>query len=210
MKKLYTVALLSLVFALSQQQVHASDYLSYQETEFEHSGMVWMENFPDSDYEKYMEKVSKRRFFGWRTYTAYKTEPVTYTKETLYVIYNEGETPITENFRFETNRYVKKQYSASGSIGLDASGPYNGFKLGLESKLDSSITTTTMNQEEEEITIKVLVDPNTHLLVQVKGEGKVSNGVAAYYAFWKRIRQGGWEVFIVTTEYYSIVKEVIE
>lgn len=210
MRRIYVLSLMVLLVMTTKHQISASDYLTFQDTEFEHVGMVFMENFPDSDYETYMEKVQKRRFFGWRTYTAYKTEKVYYTKETLYVIYNEGDTAITENFRFETNRYVKKQYSASGSIGLDASGPYSGFKLGLESKLDSSITATTMDEEQEEITIKVLVDPNTHLLVQVKGEGHVSNGVAAYYAFWKRIRQGGWEVFTVTTEYYSIVKERIE
>jgi hypothetical protein len=161
-------------------------------------------------YDKYYEKVDKRKFFGWRTYTAYKTEKVYYTKETMYVIVNEGETAITETFRFETQAIIKKQYSASGSIGLDVAGPVQGFKLGLESKLEDSITATTTTTTEEEITIKVLVDPNTKLTVQVKGEGQVSNGVAAYYAFWKRLKLGGWEVFVVTTEYYSIVKEAME
>jgi len=210
MRKIYAATVFILVLALSFQQIHASEYLSYQETEFEHSGMRFLDKYTDKMYETLYKKVNKRKFWGWRTYTKYKTEKLYYTKETLYVIYNDGETPITETFRFETGNTVKKQYNVSGSIGLDVNGLVEGFKLGLDTKLDHSITATTTDSIEEEINIKVFVDPSTKLLVQIKGEGKVSNGVASYYAFWRRIRQGGWEVFTITTEYYSIVKVPID
>ncbi len=210
MKKSVIISLLALLIAVHQNHVAAAEYLSYQETEFEHDGMVFLDDYPDSTYETYYPKVDKKRFWGWRIFIIYKTEKVFYTKETLYMIYNGGTSEITETFRFETSSIVKKQYNCSGSIGLDGTGTVKGFKLGLDSKLDASITATTTDTVEEEISIKVLVDPGTTLLVQVKGEGQVSNGVAAYYTFWKQIRRGGWEVFVVTTEYYSIVKEMIE
>lgn len=210
MRKLAILSILIFLMCTSYQAVEAAEYLSFQETEFKHQGMRFLEDYTQSMYDKFYPKVSKRRFWGWRTYTAYKTEPVSYTKETLYVIYNEGTTPITETFSFQTGETVKKQYSVSGTIGLEGDVPMDGFKLGLESKLDHDLSATITSVEKEEVSIKVNVDPDTQLAVQIKGEGKVSNGVAAYYVFWKRTRKGGWEVFIVTTEYYSIVKTAIE
>lgn len=210
MKKLLISSIIAFLVAISLQSSSANEYLSYQDTEFKHKGMRFLDDYTQEMYDKYYPKIDKRKFWGWRTYTAYKTETVYYTKETLYIIYNEGDTPITETFRFETGDTVKKQYNVSGSIGLEGNGIVKGFKLGLDTKLDNSITATTTDSYEEEITIKVLVDPNTKLEVQIKGEGLVSNGVASYYAFWKRIRIGGWEVFTVTTEYYSIVKERLD
>ncbi len=209
MKKLIVISLMFFLISVSFNDVFGAEYLAYQETTFEHKGMRFLDDYTQEMYDKYYEKVAKRKFWGWRTYTAYKTEPISFVKETLYSIYNDGSSAITETFRFEIGETVKKQYSASGSVALNGKGEKEGFKLGLEEKLSSSITATITTSYEEEIYIKVNVDPQTKLLVQIKGEGKVSNGVAAYYMFWKPIRKGGWEVFIVTTEYYSIVKEQI-
>ena len=77
---------------------------------------------------------------------------------------------------------------------------------GYAAEKDATTLNVKAESIEEEVTIKVLVDPYTKLMVQIKGEGQVSNGVASYYTFWKRIRLGGWEVFTITTEYYSIEK----
>ena len=73
-----------------------------------------------------------------------------------------------------------------------------------------SYTPTKTTSIEEEFEIKVYVDPMTKLVVQIQGEGKVSNGVAKYYRFYKNVKKGGWEIFVVTTEYYSLVKEKID
>ncbi len=98
----------------------------------------------------------------------------------------------------------------TGTLGLDVNASDKGFKLGLEEKLKFSITTTVYKEIEEEFEIKVLVDTMTKLTVEVRGEGKVSNGVAKYYRFFKNVKKGGWEIFVVTTEYYSLTKELID
>jgi hypothetical protein len=210
MKKLLILQLIILMAILSTRTVQAADYLAFQKTEFKHSGPRFLNAYTKAMYDEYYPKVTKRKFWGWRTHTAYKTETVYYTRETLYYIHNEGESPITETFRFEENETIKKQYNASGSLALDESGEVYGFKLGLESKLDHSMSASSTTTKQEEITIKVIVDPGTRLTVTVEGEGEVSNGVAAYYSFWVRLRKGGWEIFTITTEYYSLVKEEID
>ena len=210
MRKILLLSLLVFLSSFYYQRIMASEYATYQEITFEHQGAEMLEKYRTSDYDKYYNKIKKRRFWGWRTYTAYNKEKVYFIKETLHVIENHGETAIVETFSFTSEEYIKKQYSVTGTLGMDVSGKKYGFKLGLEENLKYSITATKTTSIEEEFEIKVYVDPMTKLVVQIEGEGKVSNGVAKYFRFYKNVKKGGWEIFVVTTEYYSLVKEKID
>lgn len=210
MKKIVLLSLLVFLSSFYYRVTNASDYLAYQEIIFEHQGAEILEDYRTSDYNKYYKKMSKRRFWGWRTYTAYENEKVYFTKETLYIIENYGESAIIQTFSFESKENIKKQYSVTGTLGMNASGKDYGFKLGLEEKLKFSITATKTTSIEEEFEIKVYVDPMTKLVVKIEGEGKVTNGVAKYYRFYKNVKKGGWEIFVVTTEYYSLSKVKID
>ncbi len=209
MKKLLVLSLVIFLSILSTRVVSASEYTSYQDFEFKHNGAKFLDDFSKTELKDYYDRIDHKRFWGWKIYTIFKTEEVYYTKETLLMIYNEGDTAITDTFTITTESSVRKQYNVSGSLKLKASTDIKKAKLGFEEKLDYSITATTYEQSEIEITIKVNVDPLTKLKVQICGEGKVSSGVAKYYRFWRTAKKGGWEIFIVTTEYYSITKEYI-
>ncbi len=210
MKKIIVLSLLIFLSSFYYQNIKANDYLTYQEITSEHSGVKMLEKYSNSDYDKYYKKIKKRRFWGWRTYVAYENEKTYFTKETLYVIENQGESAIIETFSFQSKEQIKKQYSATGTIGMDISGKAYGFKLGLEEQLKFSMTATKTTTVEEEFEIKVYVDPMTKLVVTIQGEGKVSNGVAKYFRFFKNVKKGGWEIFVITTEYYSLTKVKID
>ena len=210
MRKLLILTIFLFLTTFSVQSINANEYSNFQDYEFEHSGMYFLSSYTDDMYEEYYEMIPKRKFWGWSILTAYETEKIYYTKETLWVIHNEGFTPVIQNFSFTSEDSVKKQYNVSGDLGLEGSGSAMGIKLGLDEKLSYSITATTNSKIEEEFDMKIQVDPNTKLFIEIKGEGKVSNGVAKYYRFWRNVKKGGWEVFLVTTEYYSIRKEVID
>lgn len=210
MKKIVILSLLLFLCSFGYQNIKASDYLTYQEITYHHMGGRLLENYSDADYAKYYKKIKKSRFWGWRTFIAYENEKVYFTKETIQVIENQGTTPINQTFSFKSEEELKKQYSVSGTLGMEVKGDAYGFKLGLENKLKFSITATRTSSSEEEFEIKVLIDPYTKLVVQVKGEGKVSSGVAKYYRFFKNVKKGGWEIFVVTTEYYSLSKVKID
>jgi len=209
MRKIVVVLMLVFITSFLGKEACASEYLTYQEIEFKQNGAKLLENYSDGEYEKYYEKLTKKKFWGWRTYIRYENEEVSFLKDTLFVIINEGTSPITENFSIKKEESIKKQYSVTGTLGLDVNASDKGFKLGLEEKLKFSITKTVYTEIEEDFQIKVLVDPMTKLTIEVRGEGKVSNGVAKYYRFFKNVKKGGWEIFVVTTEYYSLNKEVI-
>lgn len=206
MKKI-SILFLLFIIVLDFQGVSANEYTAYQEVTFEHNGMMLLEDYTESDYKKYYGKISKRRFWGWRHYKARDNEKAYFIKETMYVIINEGDSAITETFSFAKSKTIKTQFGTSGSVELSSSGGDKGFKLGLDEAIKWDTSATLTSDFEQEFDIKVLVDPMTKLTVQICGEGKVTNGVAVYYRFFRPVRKGGWEIFVVTTEYYSIVKE---
>lgn len=199
-----------LFFMVSINYVHAGDYATYQSLEFKHNGAKLLSSFSSDDYKDYYGRLGKRKFWGWSTFTVYKNEPVYYVKDTLYVIVNEGTSPIKEEISFSRESVTTKQYDVSGSIALDGSGKKGKLSLGLETKIDFSQSVTEKVTLDEEYEIEIEVDPGTRLEIKVLGEGKITNGVAKFYRFWIEAKKGGFEIFVVTTEYYSIVKEPIK
>lgn len=206
MKKLLIMALLIFTSVISKQTVSAGDYQTYQDVTFKFDSVKLLEDYATSDYSKHYKMLKKKRFWGWRTFIVFENEKSYFTRETLYVISNDGATPITETFSFTSSKTSKVQYSASGSVSVSADGKKDGFKFGLDKQLKSTISVTNSSLLEEKVSIKVLVDPQTKLLVQIKGEGKITNGVAKYFRFYKNVKKGGFEIFVVTTEYYSLEK----
>ena len=210
MKKLLIIALLVFTSVITKQTVTAGDYQTYQDVSFEFRSVKLLEDYATSDYTKYYKLLKKKRFWGWRSFIVFENEKAYFTRETLYVIENDGTTPITETFSFKSSKTTKVQYSASGSVSVNASGKKGGFKLGLDNQLKSTISGSSSSMLEEKVSIKVLVDPQTKLLVQIKGEGKITNGVAKYFRFYRNVKKGGFEIFVVTTEYYSLEKVKID
>lgn len=210
MKKWIVISLLVFLVTLHHQTVLGAEYHAYQEITFEIDGMYLLEDWPKSEYKKQYKHIKKRRFWGWNTHTAYSNEKAYFIKETMYVIENEGESPIQQTLEFKVKEETKKQYGASGDIGINTTKKKTGFKLDLESKIKGKFDVSTTKTTEEKVTIRIHVDQNTRCTILIQGEGTVTNGVAKYYRFFKQVRKGGFEIFVVTTEYYSIVKENID
>lgn len=207
MKKVFLCSLLFLSFTLVYRNVSGEDYTTFQDIEMENKGAKLLENYATSDYDKYYKKLGGKRFWGWKTYIAYENEKCAFTRETLYVIVNDGDTAVEESIKFSKEGSIKKHYGSSGSLELAGNGTAKGFKLGLEEKIDANMSATISSSMEEVYSIKIKVDPQTKLTIAIVGEGKVTNGVGKYYRFFKNVRKGGWEIFLVTTEYYYIEKE---
>lgn len=208
MKKLFILSIL--LFLVTSSNTVLADYRTYQEITVKNQGMVMLEKYSQADYKKYYGNLGKKKFWGWRTFTAFSDEEVYFVRDTLYVIVNEGTSPIIQKITFSRDSVVTKQYGVSGSIGVKGSGSAKKFKLGLEGQIEGDYSVTEKTTLEEQYQLQIEVDPMTKLTIQILGEGKVTNGVAKYYRFWTESKKGGFEIFIVTTEYYSLVKEMIE
>jgi len=210
MKKTALIIIMMVYVLASIPGLNASEYRTYEEITFKSSSFKLLEDYSETDYELAYEEIEKRRFWGWKTHTVLNNKRVSFKKETMMIIRNEGTSPIEKEYTFKTKTTSTTQLSASGSIGIEAEGPVQTFKTGLDSELEFSVDSKTHSSEEETIEIAIEIDPMTELRIEVYGEGKISNGVGKLYRFFRNTKKGGWEVFTLTSQYYSIEKVMIE
>ncbi len=206
--KLITFILLSiLIGVMITFDGQAGTYQTYESIELE-SGKL-LEDFTDKDYRLYYTKVHKLKFSGWRVHIVYEDIKATYISETMFSYYNDGFTAINYEYSLERSGSSKIALSATGTIGLKMNKDIPTFKNGLDTSLKLSAEYTINSTEKETYYLKFLVDPGTQVDLYVYGEGKITNGVAARYSLFIRVEKGGFEIFVVTTEYQRLEKKKI-
>lgn len=208
MKKLLFGMMLFLMLMLVSHQSYAdSNYQTFEEITMSSGDLL--SEFSSSDYKEYYKKVNKRKFYGWRVHTVNKDIEVSYVTETLFSYYNDGYTPIEYEYTLDQKTTSKVSLSSSGSIGIKHSPTNPTFKQNLDGSLKLSADYTTTESKEESYTVSLEVDPGTQVDLYIYGEGLITNGVAARYFLWLRSHKGGFEAFVVTTQYQRLEKKRI-
>ncbi|MDD3841871.1 MAG: hypothetical protein WC088_01180 [Candidatus Izemoplasmatales bacterium] len=210
MKKIGLLAMLLFIVGMSSLiSVSADEYGAYQSITFVNGNAKLLKSFTQEEYKNYYNQIPKHYFMGWKILTVCKEQPVDFISETKLKIYNRGYSTIKHDITLTSKVESKYQISASGSIAISISGNVKKFKGGLDSNIKATIDYETKTSSSEEYSFKISVDPGTYITIITKGEGIVNNGVAKSYFFWILTSKGGWETFVVTTEYYEIIKERI-
>ena len=208
MKKICFASILFLMLMLVSNKSYADSNYQYFEEITMSSGELLSE-FSASDYNDYYKHVSKRKFYGWSVHTVNKDAEVSYITETLFSYYNDGYTAIKYAYKLDQKTTSKVSLSSSGSIGIKHNGTKPTFKQNLEGSLKLSADYTTTETSEESYTVTLEVDPGTQVDLYIYGEGLITNGVAARYFLWMRSHKGGFEAFVVTTQYQRLEKKRI-
>ncbi len=208
MKKLLFMVLLFLSLFGLTNTVHAdSNYQAFESLEIS-SGKL-LSDYTSSEYTTYYKKVDKRKFMGWRTYQVHEDIECSYITETLFSYYNDGYSAIKYDYSLDRKSSSKLSLSASGSIGIKYSSTKPTFKNNLDGSIKLSADYTITEDVKESYTVKLDVDPGTQVDLYIYGEGIITNGVAARYVFWIKVNRGGYEAFVVTTQYQRLEKKRI-
>lgn len=205
MKKYMMICILLMWMMIWSMRVEANaDYLAFESITLNEG--QFLSEYTESDYKSYLKKVDKRRFAGWNIHYVHRDLKVTYKTESVFSYYNDGTTPIEYTYKFESNYTTSRNITSTGSIGINMSGPVKKFKGNLDSSLKITASTESTRKEVESWQLKMQVDPQTMANLYVVGEGKITNGVASRYLFWIELEKGGFEVFVITTQYYRLEK----
>ena len=199
MKKLLILSVFLFLLTFITKVEASETYDTFQEIEISKGNML--KDYTDLEYKQYYKKVEKRKFFGWRTYVVNKDIKTKFISETVFSYYNNGVTPITYKYQLSESKVNKYSISATGTIAYNMDGNSKKFKHKLDSELKINYTNQGETKKEEETKLDIIVDPNTVANLRIVGEGKITNGVGAYYIFWVRTQKGGFEYFVVTTQY---------
>jgi len=195
---------------LSFTPVKAKDYLHYQSITFEERHHKFLHDFTAFDMIKHLDQLEGTRFWGWQLHPVTEHEKVIFTKETVLFIHNAGTTPITQSYLLKSSEQSKIQFDTRGTITTKNKGKYKGFDLNLDAQLDIRMVSDVNISLQEETKINIEIDPMTSLKVAIYGEGYISNGVGRYFRFFRPVREGGYEIFVLATEYYGIEKLAIK
>lgn len=181
-----------------------TDYQAFEEIEI-HEGK-FLKDYTNAEYDEYYKRVNKRKFSGWQVYEVNKGVKVTYKTETIFSYFNDGTTPIEYEYKFDGTYTTSRSITSTGQIGISVSGTVQKFKGGLDSSIKTTQSYEQTRKETESFKIKLQIDPGTMTNLYIRGEGKITNGVAKRYIFWIPYEKGGFEVFIITTQYYRLEK----
>ncbi|MFH0993515.1 MAG: hypothetical protein V1761_04100 [bacterium] len=209
MKKGLLATIVMLMFLLSIPTVKADDYQSYQEIVFIGDGGFLLQDYTETDYSTYLATIAGKRFIGWKVAVVTKLADVDFVSETKLKVYNNGYSTIKHDITLNTKIETKYQISASGSIGIKVKGSVKKFDGTLDADIKAEVSYSQTTTDTETYEFNIIVDPGTYVTIVMKGTGVVSNGVARHYFFWIKTKEGGWETFTVTTEYYEIIKDKI-
>lgn len=204
MKKIFLVLLFVFMFSFKVDVKADSNYKSYESLTLD-SGKLLSE-YTSGEFKTYYKKVGKRRFYGWRIHKVNTDVKVRYKTETLFSYFNDGDTPIKYTYQMKKKDVKQQSLSSTGSISVSVGGTVDKFKAGLDESLKITQTSSHIKEMQEDFKLELQVDPGTMLNLYIMGEGKITNGVAAYYVFWLRNMRGGFEVFTITTQYYRLEK----
>ncbi|BCR36035.1 hypothetical protein [Mariniplasma anaerobium] len=205
MRKFYIMVFMFLNLLICTNVVYAdSNYLAFESLNIA-SGKL-LNDYTSKEYKTYYKNVDKRKFIGWRTYTVNKDIECSYITETLFSYYNNGYSAIEYEYNLDRKTTSKLSLSASGSIGIKTSSTKPTFKNNLDGSLKLSADYQISEEIEESYTVNLDVDAGTQVDLYIYGEGLITNGVAARYFFWVRVNRGGYEAFVVTTQYQRLEK----
>lgn len=204
------IILIAMIGFIPMRSVSASEYTHFQSIHFQKSSVEFLNDFSHLDMRRYLNRIDGRRFWGWLIEPVHSHEKVHFVKETVLLIENAGTTPIKQSYTLKVSEQSKVQFDARGQITTRVKGKVKGFDLNLEAKLDLKYSQSTVRSIEEQTKIDIQVDPGTRLNVAIFGEGYISNGVAQYYRFFRPVREGGYEYFVLATEYYGIEKTPLD
>ena len=199
MKKLLIISIFLFLFMVAKTVDASEGYDTFQEIELS-SGKL-LRDYTEEEYNEYFQSVDKRKFWGWNVKTVNGNIKVKFLSETVFSYYNNGNTPITYEYELSKTVVNKFSISSSGTIKYKMDGTVAKFKNNLDSEVKINVTNEVASTTKEENTLQIIIDPKTVANLKVVGEGRVTNGVAAYYVFWIRTQRGGFEYFVVTTQY---------
>ena len=210
MKKFIFLTILLFMFTIPMcvcnVKASGADYLSYTELEFENPKNKLLINYSDEELEVYDKKISSKKFSGWNTYYFKKHQKVNYTAGIKFMYKNEGTTAATYKFEFKEEVISKRSFNVTGSLEVSVKGEIKKFKGGLDTKLKIDYSSSSTKTTRTTWSTNTQVDPKTTLIISIKGEGYIDQGVASKYFFWVRTKKGAFEIFTVATEYYCMEK----
>ncbi len=212
MKKVYLgLFLCFIMIGFTQSKVYAkydTGHSGFEEIDFKDDSALLLVNITEQTKYDYMTKVGKG-FIGWKVKTMLHAASAEYIGKTIFSRYNNTDQTIDFNYSSSIKNTEETSVVTEGSLAGSISGKGKVISGGLEAEIRKKIGNVSTITITEESSFKVQIKPGRKVSLIVKGDAKVSNGVAKYYFLGICFKKGSWEIIDVMSEYYELHEEII-
>lgn len=212
MKKTYLFLFLCFIMiGFTQSEVYAkynTGHSGFEEIDFLDDSAILLVNINEQMKYDYMSKIS-RGFIGWKVKTMLHSASAEYIGKTIFSRYNNTDQTIDFNYSSSIKNTEETSVVTEGSLTGSISGKGKAISGGLEAEIRKKIGNISTITITEESSFKVQIKPGRKVSLIVKGDAKVSNGVAKYYFLGICFKKGSWEIIDVMSEYYELHEEII-
>lgn len=212
MKKIYLMLFLCfLMIGFTQSKVYAkydTGHSGFEKIEFSDQSAVLLVDMSEQVKHNHMNKVSKG-FIGWKIKTMIHSTDAVYVGKTIFSRYNNTDQTIDFNYSSSIKNTEETSVVTEGSLSGSISGKGKALSGGLEAEIRKEIGKVSSITITEESSFKVQIKSGRKVSLIVKGDAKISNGVAKYYFLGICFKKGSWEIIDIKSEYYELCEEII-
>ena len=146
---------------------------------------------------------------GVDVYIVNKNVEATYISETLYNVYNSGNTNIEYQLDIEIQKSEKITWEVDGNLSAAAKGTIKMFQVNLESEVGVNYKNVTESSIKETEKLDLTVEPNSRAIIYLMGRARVTNGVARVCIMFIPTATFGFEYFTIINQYPRLEKRTI-
>ena len=211
MIKLFTFVLFFL-FIFTINKVNINGYSETGHNDFKKiitlEGAKLLNEISYQEIEKKMSEINFK-LFGWSTrYFCYE-EKINFEGDVIFSRSNKTDQTITIDYYLQEKETCETSLNIKGSVSTKVTGDIK--KINTEVNVNGDITISKENTEKYEsdtkTSFKIVLKPYTKVTLQIKGKGRLTNGVSKYRFLGITFDKGSWERIDVETIYYELVEE---
>lgn len=195
------------MFSLEAKEVN-TEYWSYPEIIMS-SGKL-LKNFTEKEYEELYNQIDGVHFLEIIIKQANVNVKASYISDVLLSYENRGKTNVELNKTVSIETNQKMSFSTSGNLSVGGAGTLKKVKLEASAKASISYSSSSEESIKEKRDMKIIVEPNSKMIMYLTGDLTISNGVVKIYEFFFNIYSGGYECATINTQYVRLEKETID
>ena len=151
-------------------------------------------------------------FFGWGTKFFCLNEEIEFEGDVIFSRSNKTEQSVTIDYYIQEVETTETSVSVKGSVSTKITGKIKKINTDISGSADINISKTDTDSYESstKTSFKIVMKPYTKVTLQIKGSGKLTNGVSKYRFLGIVFNKGAWERIDVETIYYELKEEPVE
>jgi len=201
---------LMILMALTNNKVYGYSETGHEDFKkiYIKSDVKLLKDIWNKDIDAKLEEIPWK-FFGWGTkYFCYE-EKIEFDGDIIFSRSNRTDQTVTIDYYIQEAETSETSVSIKGTVSTKITGKIKKINSDVSVNGDVTISSSSTNSFESstKTSFKVVIKPYTVVTLQIKGTGRLTNGVSKYRFMGITFNKGAWERIDVEKIYYELREE---